>query len=153
MPKASKARTPAKARKTAPKATKAPEPPAQRPPVVPKTPAKARLGDDLPALASGAAPRLSREPVTIIVARTDVVAGGVRIKSTGPSALRLAKGQVVHVKHAYRLQEHPRWIRPGLNYLPRQQLWFQEELHWMRQRPYRLWGRQCRRGSGLLRER
>jgi hypothetical protein len=75
-------------------------------PVVPKTPTPQRLGDDLLPVGGGAAPKLSREPVTIIVARTDVVGGGVRLKSTGPSALRVAKGQVVHVKHAYRLQEH-----------------------------------------------
>jgi hypothetical protein len=86
--------------------------PARRPagpqptaPVVPTTPTLRRLGDDLP-FAGGVAPKLSREPVTIIVARTDVVAGGVRIKSAGPSAVRVAKGQVVHVKHTYRLQEH-----------------------------------------------
>ncbi|HJQ93108.1 MAG TPA: hypothetical protein VJ874_02355 [Candidatus Thermoplasmatota archaeon] len=91
-----------------PKATargkKAPKP-QPGPPVVPRTATPRRLGDDIP-LAGGASPRLSREPVTILVARTDVVAGGVRIKSTGPSAVRVAKGQVVHVKHAYRLQEH-----------------------------------------------
>lgn len=104
-----KARKPAKASK--PKATKrkaplrqAPEQPA--PPVVPATPTPRRLGDDLGTMAGGPGPKLSREPVTIIVARTDVVAGGVRIKSTGPSAVRVAKGQVVHVKHTYRLQEH-----------------------------------------------
>lgn len=69
--------------------------------VVPPSPAMQRLGEGLPT-----APKLSREPVTVIIARTDIVAGGVRIKSTGPSALRVAKGQVIHVKHAYRLQEH-----------------------------------------------
>ncbi|HUR25667.1 MAG TPA: hypothetical protein VM327_06620 [Candidatus Thermoplasmatota archaeon] len=79
--------------------------PATRPPVVPKTPTPGRLGDDIP-FAGGPAPKLSREPMTLIVARTDIVGGGVRIKSTGPSAVRVAKGQVVHVKHAYRLQEH-----------------------------------------------
>jgi hypothetical protein len=51
-------------------------------------------------------PKLSREPVSILVARTDIVAGTVRIRATAPPALRVAKGQVVHVKHAYRLQEH-----------------------------------------------
>lgn len=75
-------------------------------PVVPKTPTPQRLGDDLAPVTGGPPPKLSREPVTVIVARTDVVAGSVRLKSTGPSAIRVAKGQVVHVKHAYRLQEH-----------------------------------------------
>jgi hypothetical protein len=72
-----------------------------KPAAAPKPSPIARLGDDLPA-----APKLSREPVTIIVARTDVAAGSVRIKSTAPTIVRVAKGQVVHVKHAYRLQEH-----------------------------------------------
>ncbi|MHB1260778.1 MAG: hypothetical protein ACYC2H_03595 [Thermoplasmatota archaeon] len=98
MPKKAPAKRTTKA-KAKPTARKAAEP---RPPVVPKTPTPERLGDAIPS----AAPRLSREPVTLIVARTDVVAGGVRVKSTGPSAVRVAKGQVVHVKHAYRLQEH-----------------------------------------------
>jgi hypothetical protein len=99
-----KARKPAKTSK--PKAAARKQAPEASPakPVVPKTPTPQRLGDDI--AAGLGVPKLSREPLTIIVARTDVVAGGVRIKSTGPSALRVAKGQVVHVKHAYRLQEH-----------------------------------------------
>jgi hypothetical protein len=72
-----------------------------KPAAVPKPTPIARLGDNLPT-----APKLSREPVTIIVARTEIVAGGVRIKPTAPTVVRVAKGQVVHVKHAYRLQEH-----------------------------------------------
>jgi len=98
VPKKAPAKRTTKA-KAKPTGHKAAEP---RPAVVPKTPTPERLGDAIPS----AAPRLSREPVTLIVARTDVVAGGVRVKSTGPSAVRVAKGQVVHVKHAYRLQEH-----------------------------------------------
>jgi hypothetical protein len=80
--------------------------PAAAPPVPPKPASLARLGDDLPSgAAAQAAPKLSREPVSIVVARTDIVAGGVRLKANAPSVLRVAKGQVVHVKHAYRLQE------------------------------------------------
>jgi hypothetical protein len=67
-------------------------------------PAPSRLGDDLPM--PGTAPKLSREPVTLIVGRTDIAAGKVRIKRMAPTVVRVAKGQVVHVKHAYRLQEH-----------------------------------------------
>ena len=73
---------------------------------MPKTASPQRLGDDLEPVTGGPAPKLSREPVSVIVARTDVVAGEVRLKSTGPSSIRVAKGQVVHVKHAYRLQEN-----------------------------------------------
>jgi hypothetical protein len=73
--------------------------PAAPRPSTPRSAPVGRLGDDV-------APRLSREPVSIIVAKTDVVAGGVRIRASSPSVLRVAKGQVVHVKHAYRLQEH-----------------------------------------------
>lgn len=61
-------------------------------------PKATRLGED-------EAPKLSREPVSIVVARSHIVAGGVRIKAEAPPALRVAKGQVIHVKHAYRLQE------------------------------------------------
>lgn len=56
-----------------------------------------RLGDDgVP---------LSREPRSLIVARTDIVAGKVRIVREA-AALDVARGQLVHVKHPYRLQEH-----------------------------------------------
>jgi hypothetical protein len=92
-------------KKAATKRAKAKAEAEPRPAAVPRTPTPQRLGDDIP-FAGGPAPKLSREPMAIIVARTDVVAGGVRLKSTGPSAVRVAKGQVVHVKHAYRLQEH-----------------------------------------------
>ncbi|MFA5945191.1 MAG: hypothetical protein WC876_12080, partial [Candidatus Thermoplasmatota archaeon] len=90
MPKARKTAKPAKSTRKAPKAktaTRAKPVPATKKIVVPKTPSPQRLGDGL-----SDAPKLSREPVTLIVARTDVVAGGVRIKSTGPTALRVAKG-------------------------------------------------------------
>lgn len=80
--------------------------PARTTPTPPKPASLSRLGDDLPAgAAAEAAPRLSREPVSLVVARSDVVDGGVRLKANAPSVLRVARGQVVHVKHAYRLQE------------------------------------------------
>jgi hypothetical protein len=56
-----------------------------------------RLGDD--------APRLQREPVSIIVARSDISGGKVRITSKAEPVLRVAKGQILHVKHPYRIQE------------------------------------------------
>jgi hypothetical protein len=64
-----------------------------------KTAAKTttRLGDD--------APRLQREPVSVIVARSDIAGGKVRITSKLDGPLRVAKGQVLHVKHPYRIQE------------------------------------------------
>jgi hypothetical protein len=96
-PKARTARKPARPSRAA----AAPPTPPRPAPV-----AAARLGDDLPrATATGPAPRLSREPVSIVVARSDIVAGGVRVKANAPSVLRVARGQVVHLKHAYRLQE------------------------------------------------
>lgn len=78
------------------------------PPTPPKPASLSRLGDDVaPAAGAGSpAPKLSREPVSVVVARTDIVGGGVRVKPNAPTVLRVAKGQVVHVKHAYRLQEH-----------------------------------------------
>lgn len=69
-------------------------------PDLPARPSPAsRLGDDV-------APKLSREPVTLIVGKTDIAVGKVRIRKMAPNVVRVAKGQVVHVKHAYRLQEH-----------------------------------------------
>jgi len=67
---------------------------------VPKPARVERLGEEM------VQARLSREPMSIVVARTEIVAGGVRIKAQGPSVVRVARGQVIHVKHAYRLQEH-----------------------------------------------
>lgn len=97
-PKTSKpaARRAAKPAPTKPAAAPAAAKPATRPSGV------NRLGDDVPSLA----PKLSREPVTLIVAKTDIAGGKVRIRKLAPAVLRVAKGQVVHVKHAYRLQEH-----------------------------------------------
>ena len=95
---------PAKRAKPTKKASKAAKPAALQPkpqaaPVVAPTPT--RLGDDLPAMA-----KLSREPLSIMLARTDIVGGKVRIRRMAPTVFRVARGQVVHVKHTYRLQEH-----------------------------------------------
>lgn len=90
--------------KAAPKRAK---PAKTAPPPAPPTPprsATGRLGDDV--AAAGPAPKLSREPVSLIVGKTDIAAGKVRIRGMAPTVLRVARGQVVHVKHAYRLQEH-----------------------------------------------
>ena len=93
-------------RKAKSRTTSKAQPAAPRPAAVEPKPAAAsvRLGDDLPA-GTGPAPKLSREPVSIVVARSDIVGGGVRLKANAPAVLRVARGQVVHVKHAYRLQE------------------------------------------------
>lgn len=74
-------------------------------PAPPKPTPVGRLGDDV-APKPGTAVKFSREPLSVILARTDVVAGGVRIKALAPSSLRVARGQVIHIKHAYRLQEN-----------------------------------------------
>jgi hypothetical protein len=61
---------------------------------------KATLGDDvLPPLRKG-------EPVNVVVARTEVVAGQVRLKVEAPKTVRGAPGAKLLVKHVYRLQEH-----------------------------------------------
>lgn len=61
---------------------------------------KASLGDDFrPALRKG-------EPVNLVVARTEVVAGEVRLKVDAPKTIRGAPGAKLLVKHVYRLQEH-----------------------------------------------
>lgn len=61
---------------------------------------KATLGDDLlPPLRKG-------EPVNVVVARTDIVAGEIRLKSEAPQVVRGAPGAKLLVKHVYRLQEH-----------------------------------------------
>lgn len=79
---------------------KAPARKAPSPPALTATRSQdGRLGDDV-------APRLSREPVTLILAKTDIAGGKVHIRQKAPAVLRVAKGQVLHVKHAYRLQEH-----------------------------------------------
>lgn len=72
-------------------------------PTKPRAIAAPRLGDEL---AGGPMPKLSREPVSLIVGKTDIAGGKVRIRRMAPTVLRVARGQVVHVKHAYRLQEH-----------------------------------------------
>lgn len=61
----------------------------------------ASLGDDLvpgPALRKG-------EPVNVVVARSEVVAGQVRLKVEAPKVVRGAPGAKLLVKHVYRLQE------------------------------------------------
>jgi hypothetical protein len=76
----------------------APAPVARPPPVAPRP---SRLGEDLlPAPA-----RLTREPLSIVLAKTDIAGGRVNIKPLKVGPIRVARGQVVHVKHAYRLQE------------------------------------------------
>ena len=58
------------------------------------------LGDDLlPPLRKG-------EPVNVVVARTQVVAGQVHLKVEAPQTVRGAPGAKLLVKHVYRLQEH-----------------------------------------------
>ena len=89
--------------KAAPKGSKTAKTTAASAPPTPKS-TPARLGDDV--AAGGPAPKLSREPVTLIVGKTDIAGGKVRIRGIAPTILRVARGQVVHVKHAYRLQEH-----------------------------------------------
>lgn len=65
----------------------------------------ARLGDDLPA--GGAdAPKPSREPASLVLGKAEVAGGKVRMRRMAPEVLRVARGQVLHVKHTYRLQEH-----------------------------------------------
>jgi hypothetical protein len=60
----------------------------------------ATLGDDiLPPLRKG-------EPVNVVVARTEIVAGEVRLKVDAPKTVRGAPGAKLLVKHVYRLQEH-----------------------------------------------
>lgn len=84
---------PAKPKKSAAKATTVAATPA---------PAKAkpasRLGDDL------VAPRRG-EPLNLIVGRSHIVGGGVRLDLNAPTTVRGAPGAKVLVKHAYRLQE------------------------------------------------
>ena len=65
-----------------------------------KAPAKrARLGDDVPK-----APRKG-EPTNVVVARTEVVAGEVRLRLDGEQTVRGVPGGKLLVKHVYRLQE------------------------------------------------
>lgn len=77
---------PTKATKTAPKASSAPKP------------APARLGGDL-------APPARGEPLNLIVARSHIVGGTVRVELQAPAVARGAPGGKLLVKHAYRLQE------------------------------------------------
>ena len=60
---------------------------------------KASLGDDI------LAPRRKGEPVNVVVARTEVVAGQIRLKVDAPKTVRGAPGAKLLVKHVYRLQE------------------------------------------------
>ncbi len=60
---------------------------------------RASLGDDLLK-----APRKG-EPTNVVVARTEVVAGQVRLKLDGAKEVRGTPGGKLLVKHVYRLQE------------------------------------------------
>jgi len=91
----------APANKAKPVAAKRNAPAPATPPPTPKP--VGRLGDQS-APARGP-PKASRDPVSIVVARSDIVRGGVRIQAQAPNVVHVARGQVVHVKHAYRLQE------------------------------------------------
>lgn len=101
-PKAAPRKAKAAPKSAAKRRTASPAPAAAPAPVPVPQPARApaRLGEEM------VQAKPSREPISLIVARTDIVAGGVRIKALAPSVVRVARGQVVHVKHAYRLQEH-----------------------------------------------
>ena len=61
---------------------------------------KTTLGDDF------RAPPRKGEPVNLVVARTQVVAGKVHLKVDVPKTIRGAPGAKLLVKHVYRLQEH-----------------------------------------------
>lgn len=65
----------------------------------PSKPAPARLGADL-------APPPRGEPLNLIVARSHIVGGGVRLDVKAPPTVRGVPGGKLLVKHAYRLQEH-----------------------------------------------
>lgn len=65
---------------------------------VPASKPAARLGDDL------VAPRRG-EPLNLIVGRSHIVGGGVRLELNAPATVRGVPGAKVLVKHAYRLQE------------------------------------------------
>lgn len=64
---------------------------------------RARLGDDVVAKA----PRKG-EPTNVVVARTEVVGGQVRLKVDGAQTVRGVPGGKLLVKHVYRLQESSR---------------------------------------------
>ena len=66
-----------------------------------ETPRSARLGDETPA----AAPRTAREPVNVIVAKSDIDGGKVHINLQKVGPVRAVRGQTLYVKHVYRLQE------------------------------------------------
>lgn len=61
---------------------------------------RASLGDELLQV------KRRGEPLNIVVARTDVVNGQVRLKVEAPATMRGAPGAKLLVKHVYRLQEH-----------------------------------------------
>lgn len=61
---------------------------------------KATLGDDMPA-----SPARKGEPVNLVVCRTDIVAGEVRLKVEAPREIQGKVGGKLLVKHVYRLQE------------------------------------------------
>ncbi|MEK6976635.1 MAG: hypothetical protein AABY18_09865 [Candidatus Thermoplasmatota archaeon] len=60
---------------------------------------KATLGDGL------VAPLRKGKPVNLVVARSEVVAGQIRLKVDAPKTIRGAPGAKLLVKHVYRLQE------------------------------------------------
>lgn len=61
---------------------------------------KASLGDGLMQL------KRRGEPLNLVLARTDVSGGKVRLKLEAPKTFRGAPGAKILVKHVYRLQEH-----------------------------------------------
>lgn len=84
---------PAKAKPTA---SNAPAPAVAK--SVPATKPTKRLGEDI-------APVRRGEPLNLIVARSRIVAGGVRLDLQAPAEVQGYPGAKVLVKHAYRLQE------------------------------------------------
>lgn len=60
---------------------------------------KGRLGESL------VPPQRKGEPVNLVVARTDVVAGEVRMHVEAPKEIQARAGSKLLVKHVYRLQE------------------------------------------------
>lgn len=58
----------------------------------------ARLGDDVPAGKPG-------EPMSIIVAKSHIVAGKVRLDVQAPATLQVRRGQKLLIKHVYRAEE------------------------------------------------
>lgn len=84
---------PAKAK---PKASKVPAPAVAK--AVPASKTATRLGADI-------VPARRGEPINLIVARSRIVAGGVRLDLQAPAQVQGYPGAKILVKHAYRLQE------------------------------------------------